>query len=366
MSGLLRLLNPEPSTPEASSSAPPPSSQIYQLDPTQAPPSSGASVANHGDQGATEYDMDEDIHDDEEPDDADLEEHFSDAEEGENEDDEEVEEGDGEGDGDEEDDEEEEEEEESDEDDDKSEDLEGGREDDFEITAANVASVAGAPGEVIVKSEPGEPLAVATGAAGGEAAPAVAVVKKKRPRAASFDDMPKPRKPIPTIRLEFTLDTTKEYPMINIMDLAKEEGLIPDDAVEEAHYDDREDAMDVDGPTAGPSTPGVGVFGAFGIGHPEESAEEIARRFEEKYDKVPAKKVRLSGSAVWMVFADSAEEEEDSGRLRHTGHIYRRFRIVGRPTDALWADEEGRLFRPPRALRAGLGVSLVEHFSEPY
>jgi len=293
-----RLLNPI--TPAGAGVSQASSSQGYQLDNTQAPQSSGNSIVVIDDDNAME-----DLHENEEADEGDMdEEHYIDAEEVQwvevdDDEDDEAEEGEGEGEGEgeaeEEEDEEEEEEEESDDDDDKSEDLDGDREEeDFEITAATVTATAGASGDVLVKSEPGEPLAVSTDAQGTDAAPAVALVKKKkRPRAASIDDMPKPRMPIPTIRLEFSLDTKTDYAMINIMDLAKQAGLIPDDAIEEPPEEDREEGddakMDVDAPVAGPSTPGPA--GLFGIGGHDESAEEIARRFEEKYDNVPAKKV---------------------------------------------------------------------------
>jgi hypothetical protein len=144
------------------------------------------------------------------------------------------------------------------------------------------------------------PATDGTETAQGEPAENVLVPKKKRKpkRALSEDeDLPPPPPPMQTLRLERPLvpsDDTMEW---NILDDARERGLMPWTIGEPDEKETvqplgpaptGEEAMaDGDGPPAEP-------FGAGGLFNMDEdlSPEEIARRLEEKYDK-PKKKSKV-------------------------------------------------------------------------
>ncbi|WVR07923.1 hypothetical protein IAU60_004966 [Kwoniella sp. DSM 27419] len=216
---------------------------------------------------------------------------------------------------DEDEDEEEEDEEEDDEEDDEdsgdeSEDL-GGSPEIMAIDGPNGPSRLSLPPNV--KLEPGAELEIAvegqastavtadgTPAAGDETAPNVLVPKKKkrvRPRSPSEDVAPPP--PIKTIRLEKAMLKEGETLEWNILDDAREQGMIaeiwavteeevptnlPMDVEGAVNGNGMGEAEASNGPTAGPSS--RPLFSNL----VDEDPEEIARRLEEKYGDAPKPK----------------------------------------------------------------------------
>ena len=136
--------------------------------------------------------------------------------------------------------------------------------------------------------------------------------KARRRRAASEDeDMPPPPPPMKTIRLERPLSTTSETLMWNILDEARDKGMVAawvskeDEAGEENPEGVNGDAMEIDGgPGEGGDAPqdGVGM---------DEDAQlrALAKRYEEKYDAKPQKV-----SARKRTLAELSGKETESGR----------------------------------------------------
>lgn len=172
----------------------------------------------------------------------------------------------------------------------------------------------------IVKIEPMDPSHPATSdpsalpqislpGGGADEPPTNVLVPKKKARRrrspASDDDVPATLPPMQTIRLEKELLGFGETLEWNIMDDARERGLIP--AIG-AWAEDKEDlvkeeagVMDVDGLEAGNVEPankgGAGTGGILGLLN--EDAEEIARRLEEKYgDANKPKKAKVRRAAL--------------------------------------------------------------------
>lgn len=135
----------------------------------------------------------------------------------------------------------------------------------------------------IVKTEPGE--TTIPGEAGiaveGETVNTLVPKKKSRKkREASVDDLPAAPPPMITIRLEYKLKPEGEESEWNVLEAAQEAGLIPKwPTNEEEKVVEPIEASDAQPTTGGPEL-------ALGF---DGDAEEIARRFAEKYDK-PTKK----------------------------------------------------------------------------
>ena len=130
--------------------------------------------------------------------------------------------------------------------------------------------------------------------------------KKARPRAVS-EDLPPPPPPMRTIRLEKDLVLGDGMVEWNILDDAREKGMV-DDWVDKEADDEDDEGMEVDGdgpapglagssdlpadvdgqPAAGPSTGLAGLLSLDG------DAEEIARRLEEKYGDAAKPKAKVS------------------------------------------------------------------------
>ncbi|KAK8849787.1 hypothetical protein IAR55_005123 [Kwoniella newhampshirensis] len=257
-------------------------------------------------------DDDVEMHDNEEQGDGQEMEDDEDAGEGSDEEDEEDEE------------EEEEEEEDDDESDgDESEDLEGSPE---IIAIEGPGGVSRLSLPLAVKAEPASPRtasaalqtdadAIITGPATGEEPSTNVLIPTKRkrvvPRSPGEEDLPPPPPPVQTIRLERAMVAENETLEWNILQEAREKGMVEAwgvgiSAEEAAKEDvagditgdmDAEDAgaLDVDDNGAGPSTntrPLVGL--GFGAGFADEDPEEIARRLEEKYGEENQKKKKVA------------------------------------------------------------------------
>jgi hypothetical protein len=113
--------------------------------------------------------------------------------------------------------------------------------------------------------------------------------KARKKRAPSADDMPAPPPPMKTIRLEVDLTETKEGETLFyfVLDQAKDLGMVdewPADVAGEEVGMEVDEEGPIDGSMPIPSTIGLGFDG---------DAEEIARRFEERYQE-EAKPKRVS------------------------------------------------------------------------
>lgn len=195
---------------------------------------------------------------------------------------------------------------------------------DIEVTGATI--VAEAP--IALKTEPRSPSALPTaveaapveGATDAEGANVLVPKKKGKKRARSADDLPPPPPPMQTIRLERNLLGPNETLEWNILEDAKEQGMVIAWGEEDKPEDDEGSAAaaaagpsGAGGDAALPGPPGeADPFGGdlFGM---EGSAEEIAARLEAKYgDKKPKKKAGLPCSQ-WadrlLTIIDQADEE---------------------------------------------------------
>ena len=135
----------------------------------------------------------------------------------------------------------------------------------------------------IVKTEPGEttiPGEPGTAVEGETVNTLVPKKKSRKKREASVDDLPAAPPPMITIRLEYKLRPEGEESEWNVLEAAQEAGLIPKWPTNE-----EEKVVEPIEPGEAPPTTG-GPDLALGF---DGDAEEIARRFAEKYDK-PTKK----------------------------------------------------------------------------
>nr|XP_019043705.1 hypothetical protein I302_08286 [Kwoniella bestiolae CBS 10118]OCF22635.1 hypothetical protein I302_08286 [Kwoniella bestiolae CBS 10118] len=251
----------------------------------------------------------------------------------------EQEEGEGSEEEEEEDDEDEDDDEEDDEEDsgDESEDL-GGSPDIVAIDGPNGPPRLSLP--PTVKLEPGTPGAGPStipteDAAQGEGGPSAAeegaegetnvLVPKKKKRAklrspSEEEDLPPPPPPIKTIRLERAMLPAGETLEWNILDDAREKGMlgevwsIAEDVPVENLKD--ENGMDIDGAPALPNghevLPGEAPAGPssgplFGLGFGDETPEEVARRLEAKYGGEDEKKSKKSKKRKPVEMYDSED-----------------------------------------------------------
>lgn len=164
-------------------------------------------------------------------------------------------------------------------------------------------------GDPLVKTEPSEaavPDSSGTTIDGlpvtGEEPANVLIPKKKRARRSpsSDEDLPPPPPPMKTMRLERELVPDGQTLEWNILDDAREKGMISEWAPVEEERDVTVDGgMDVDGQGPAPSDgPAAGLLGPGGI---DEDAEAIARRLEEKYaEPKKKKKVKVSLSRCYQ------------------------------------------------------------------
>ena len=151
----------------------------------------------------------------------------------------------------------------------------------IDVTGVNLVAGDGISG--IVKTEPGE--ATAPGEAGavaeGEVINTLVPKKKSRKkREASVDDLPAAPPPMITIRLEYKLQPEGQECEWNVLEAAQDAGLIPRWPTNEEEKVLEPIETSEATPTAGGPDLALGFEG---------DAEEIARRFAEKYDK-PTKK----------------------------------------------------------------------------
>ena len=148
-------------------------------------------------------------------------------------------------------------------------------------------------------------------AADGGAVTTLVPKKRSRPRAIS-EDLPPPPPPMRTIRLERKLILGDGMFEWNILDDAREKGMVDDWEAKDGDDDDDE-GMEVDGTAAGPAAPVVPGSsdlppdidgqptagpsnGPSGLMNLDGDAEEIARRLEEKYGDAPKAKPKVSAN----------------------------------------------------------------------
>lgn len=138
-------------------------------------------------------------------------------------------------------------------------------------------------GTSVVKTEPREATEPGESGAALEGETVNALVPKKKSRKkreASVDDLPAAPPPMITIRLEYKLKPEGQESEWNVLEAAQEAGLVPKWPTNEEPK-----IVDVLETSGAPPVPG-GPDTALGL---DGDAEEIARRFAEKYDK-PTKK----------------------------------------------------------------------------
>lgn len=162
-------------------------------------------------------------------------------------------------------------------------------------------------GEVAIKVEASESALPSSSGQSVDGAPAsaegttnVLVPKKKRARRSpsSDEDLPPPPPPMKTIRLERELAPEGQTLEWNILDDAREKGMVSDwGQVEEEKDVAADGATEVDGLIDGPL---AGLLGSAGS---DEAPEVIAKRLEEKYgdgksgETKKAKRAKVSWAA---------------------------------------------------------------------
>jgi hypothetical protein len=139
-------------------------------------------------------------------------------------------------------------------------------------------------GSGAVKTEPGE--SIVTGDAGtvaeGEAVNTLVPKKNSRKkREASVDDLPAAPPPMITIRLEYKLKPEGQESEWNVLEAAQDAGLVP--RWPTTGGEEKVEPMETSEPQ--PTVGGPDVALGF-----DGDAEEIARRFAEKYDKPTTKR----------------------------------------------------------------------------
>ncbi|WWD20419.1 hypothetical protein CI109_104895 [Kwoniella shandongensis] len=184
-----------------------------------------------------------------------------------------------------------------------------------------------APGADVIGSEGAAPAATAE----GETNILIPTKKKRvRPRSPEEEDLPPPPPPVKTIRLERAMGPDNETLEWNILEDAREKGMVEawgvgvsaEEVAKEAAAGELAESMqagvadasmEVDENGAGPSTAPQPVFGlGLGTSFADEDPEEIARRLEEKYgDENKKKKVAIKRKKVEYDLDDPFIDDSD-------------------------------------------------------
>lgn len=212
-----------------------------------------------------------------------------------------------------------------------------------------------------IKVEPGDSAPPASSTDGipsaAEEVTNVLVPKKKRARRSpsSDEDLPPAPPPMQTIRLERQLDPEGSTLEWNILDDAREKGMVdvwgPVDEEVELVVDV---GLEVDGSA---TLPAAGtVAGLLGLGGDDEDEVEIARRFEEKFEETKKIKVRRLDLCLFLPVVMAIDQAEKD-RLRPRRPFHRRFGAPHRCAHPLWSTKERWFFCPQWSPRTSGRVS---------